>query len=100
MEDKIICINEGDFGNNLQINITKEDLEKNDTIQINIFDKEKILVAKTYTVSETGKIEILFALTEEETKKLLKGFYNYSILHLREGKLRCTAIKENTFEVH
>lgn len=97
IDKKNIRMNEGDFGLKLPMTITNV-LETDDLMfNIKTCDGSDVLSKKLTYNSTTKKYEL--ELTEEESNKLEKKRYRYSILQLRDGALQNTIVTDLTFEV-
>ena len=97
IDKKNIRMNEGDFGLKLPMTITN--VLETDDLMFNIkgCDGSDVLSKELTYNSETKKYELEF--TEEESNKLEKKRYRYSILQLRDGELQNTIVTDLTFEV-
>jgi hypothetical protein len=92
---------EGDFGINLPVKILCESgtIESDDQISfvIKSHTGDKVLIEKTFTNIEDNKFDLMF--TEEESKLLVAGNYNYNIDWFKSGKFMNNIIKNETFRV-
>ena len=97
IDKKNIRMNEGDYGLKLPMTITN--VLETDDLMFNIknCDGSDVLSKELTYNSETKKYELEF--TEEESNKLEKKRYRYSILQLRDGELQNTIVTDLTFEV-
>lgn len=97
IDKKNIRMNEGDYGLKLPMTITNV-LETDDLMfNIKTCDGSDVFSKKLTYNSTTKKYELEF--TEEESNKLEKKRYRYSILQLRDGALQNTIVTDLTFEV-
>jgi hypothetical protein len=103
-EGRKIFMNEGDYGIDLPFTITKFDFEPNDKMLFTVSrsNGSSKIVEKEYTNLTGDMKQFSFALsfTKEESNKLPKGVYEYSIVFLREdANIRSTIVSNEEFRV-
>jgi len=96
VKGKKIIMNKGDYGLPIVYNLTGELLQATDKILFTIDD----VIEKEYTLTEdSGKYTFTFELSKEDSDKLTKNFYFYSIKAYREGVLLDTLVDDEGFEL-
>ena len=103
-EGRKIFMDEKDYGEDLPFTITGYEFEPNDKFLFiitknrgatNILEKEYSNLSTDLT-----KFSFVFSLTEKESLQLSKGFYNYSVIFLRDNEqIRSTVIANEDFKV-
>ena len=95
--DKNIEMNEGDFG--IKVPITITNILETDDIKFIIknLDNTEVLTKKLMYNAETKKFE--FELTKEDSNKLVKNNYLYSIVQLRNETLKNTIVSNLSYNV-
>lgn len=97
IDKKNIQMNEGDYGIKLPITITNV-LETDDLkFVIKKLDNTEVLTKKLIYNTETKKFE--FELTKDDSNKLAKNNYLYSILQLRNETLKNTIVSNLSYNV-
>ena len=103
-EGRKILMNEGDYGVDLPFTMTGFEFEPNDKFLFSITKKggtSKVL-EKEYKNLTGDMTQFAFALsfTKEESSKLNKGVYDYSLVFLREdANIRSTVVSNEEFRV-
>lgn len=88
---------EGDFGEQLPINIVKGEILKEDILKFIIQDKRhNDIINKEVEVSNNS---FVFSLTQEETNLLKEGTYLWGLKQYRKDYLQDTLAANNIFEV-
>ena len=96
-ETKLISMIENDFGEILPIRFTSGKILETDIIKFIIYDKnETKLLNKPFNVVDNI---LNFQLTKEETLKIPKGNYFYSVKQFRGEELIDTLQMDNDFIV-
>lgn len=103
-EGRKIRMNKGDYGIDLPFTITQFNFQPNDKVLfiLKSNNSTSTLLEKTYTnlKDDTNKFSFALSFTEDESKKLDKGVYSYSLVFLREDdKIRSTIVSNEEFKV-
>ncbi len=93
---KQISMIQNDFGEILPI--TVHNVLSTDILRFIIYKEDKNIIVKDFNVDENNILN--FQLTEEESKKLDVGYYNYAIKQYRDTTLVDTLEVGNGFIVN
>jgi len=93
-----IAMFEGDYGERLPINVEKGEILDGDILKVIIKTvRHQEIINKEIELSEDDSF--IFFLTKEESAKLSKGTYLWSLKQYREGYLLDTLTANNIFKV-
>ena len=104
-EGRKILMNVGDFGVDLPFTMTGIQFEPDDKFLIIITKNNNAVkvIEKEYTNLAGGyltQFSFVLSFTEEESAKLPKGVYNYTLIFLRESEnIRNTVVSNEEFRV-
>lgn len=88
---------EGDFGENLVVNIVEGEILENDILKFIIQDaSHNNIINKTVEVNDNS---FEFSLTKEETELLKEGTYKWGLKQYRDDILVNTLTVNNKFKV-
>lgn len=95
VKDDNIEMNKGDFGTVLTI--TLDEIQEGSNFKLKVYKEKEILLEKD--IKDINGNEVNISLTKEESEKITKGFYKWSLLQYIEDELNNTIIVDKDFEV-